>query len=183
MLRRSTGFFRHRQLEDSSRRNDPFQCQELPSPWLRQQKAKTEPQPPAWGGLLFGGGWARTGCLGTPGHCAQVSGMLPSPAKLRPEHLGPSTFYAFCSKTCFCKYIQHGRNTCQCTGSSIFMKKYQDKVPQLLPASKPAMSTWLVVKKLFVARTTGRSGLCVKLFLHCSCPDAYQIFLPAAVVL
>ena len=155
---------------------------ELPSPWLRQQKGKTEPQPPAWGGLLFGGGWARTDSLGTPGHSAQVSGMLLSPAKLRPEHLGPSTFYAFCSKTCFCKYIQHGRNTSMHPFFS-FHEKYQDKAPQLLPASNPAMSTWLVVKKLFVAGTTGRSGLCVRLFLHCSCPDAYQISLPAAVVL
>lgn len=64
-----------------------------------------------------------------------------------------------------------------------FHEKYQDKAPQLLPASNPAMSTWLVVKKLFVAGTTVRSGLCVRLFLHCSCPDAYQDFLPAAVVL
>ena len=129
LLRHSTGFFRHRQLEDSSRRNDLFQCQELPSPWLRQQIGKTEPQPPLWGGLLFGGGWARTDCLGTSGHSAQVSGMLPCPAKLelRPEHLGPSIFYAFCSKTCFCKYIQQGRNTCQCTRSSIFMKNIKIK--------------------------------------------------------
>lgn len=87
------------------------------------------------------------------------------PAKLRPERRGPRLSMLSALRPASASMFNMAE-TRQCTRSSVFMKNIKIKLSATV-TSNPAMSTWLVVKKLFVAGTTGRSGLCVRLFLHC----------------